>query len=73
MKKANLKKELNALLEKAMNNSLNKTDEKRLKELTNNPKVGKTQTITKTRSNKLIIIFVKILLFIMIFDPLYVF
>ena len=38
LKKANLKKELNTLLEKAKSKSLNKTDEKRLKELTNNPK-----------------------------------
>ena len=38
LKKANLKKELNSLLEKAKSKSLNETDKKRLKELTNNPK-----------------------------------
>ncbi len=38
LKKANQRKELNGLLEKAKNKSLSKLDEKRLKELTNNPK-----------------------------------
>ena len=37
LKKANLKKELNTLLEKAKSKSLSETDEQRLKELTNNP------------------------------------
>ncbi|MDP6147383.1 MAG: DNA primase [Gammaproteobacteria bacterium] len=38
LKKANTKKELNSLLEKAKNKDLSESDEKRLKELTNNPK-----------------------------------
>ncbi|MEC9064706.1 MAG: toprim domain-containing protein, partial [Pseudomonadota bacterium] len=38
LKKANLKKELNNLLEKAKSKSLSEADEKRLKELTNIPK-----------------------------------
>ena len=38
LKKANLKKELNSLLEKAKSKSLNEADKKRLKELTNIPK-----------------------------------
>jgi DNA primase len=37
LKKANLKKELNSLLEKAKKKSLSESDEKRLMELTNNP------------------------------------
>ena len=40
LKKANLKKELNNLLEKAKNKSLSESDEKRLMELTNNPKIS---------------------------------
>ena len=38
LKKSNLKKELNTLLEKAKSKSLSNADEKRLKELSNNPK-----------------------------------
>jgi 23S rRNA maturation-related 3'-5' exoribonuclease YhaM len=38
LKNANLKKELNTLLEKAKSKTLSETDEKRLKELTNKPK-----------------------------------
>ena len=38
LKNANLKKELNTLLEKAKSKALSETDEKRLKELTNKPK-----------------------------------
>ena len=38
LRKANLKKELNTLLEKAKSKSLSEKDQKRLKELTNNPK-----------------------------------
>ena len=40
IKKANLKKELNSLLEKAKNKSLSESDEKRLMELTNNPNIS---------------------------------
>ena len=38
LKKANQRKELNSLLEKAKNKSLSKSDEERLAELTNIPK-----------------------------------
>jgi len=38
LKKSNLKKELNTLLEKAKSKSLSNVDKKRLKELSNNPK-----------------------------------
>ncbi|MDB3990622.1 DNA primase [Gammaproteobacteria bacterium] len=40
LKKTNLKKELNSLLEKAKNKSLSESDEKRLIELTNNPNIS---------------------------------
>jgi len=40
LRKVNLKKERNSLLQKAKNKSLSKSDEKRLMELTNNPNIS---------------------------------